>query len=96
MDNLDKPFTSDEVDEILKKPLPWDKDELLKLHEKVRQNMHSSHAEMPSYKQRQDFLRSVEFRLHWISVVNMYKMNKRMFRIALASSIIALISVIIN
>lgn len=96
MDSFNKQLTSDEVDELLKKSLPWSKDELLNLHEKVRQNMHSGHAETQSYKQRQDFLRGVETRLHWLSVADMHRMNKRMFWVAIASSIIAFISVIIN
>ena len=95
MDNSDKQLTSDEVDELMKKFLPRSKDELLNLHEKVRQNMHSGYAETQSYKQRQDFLREIETRLHWINVADMYGMNKRMFWVAIASSIITLISVIL-
>lgn len=94
MNNFNKQPTSDEVNEILKKPLPSEKDALLKLYEEVRQNMNSGLAETQSYKQRQDFLRSVEFRLHWFSVVDMYKMNKRMFWVAIIADIIAIVSII--
>ncbi|MDA2936575.1 hypothetical protein MYX06_05140 [Patescibacteria group bacterium AH-259-L05] len=95
MKNTNKQLTSDEVDEISKNPLPEDREKLLKLCEQVRQNLHSRHAGTPSYKQCHDFLRSIEFRLQWISIKEAYTMNKRMFWIALASSIIALVSVLV-
>lgn len=91
-----KQFTSDQIEKILKEPMPCHEDELLELYEEVRQNMHSGHAEDQLYKQRLDFLRSIEFRLHWFGASKMYKMNKKMFWIALISSGIAFISVIIN
>lgn len=96
MNNINKEFTSDQVDEILKKPLPDNEHDLLELHDKVEQNMHCRLAETQSYKQCLDFLRSIEFKLHWLGVNKMYEMNKKMFWVALASSSIAFVSVIIN
>jgi len=94
MNNIDKQLTSDQVDKILKEPLLDNEDDLLKLYDKVRQNMHSRHAETQSYKQCLDFLKSIEFRLHWLGLNKMYEMNKKMFWIALVSSAIAFISMI--
>lgn len=63
MKDVNKQLTSDEVDEILKNPLPEDREKLLKLREEVRQNMHSRHAKTQSYKQCQDFLKSIDSKL---------------------------------
>lgn len=99
MNNIPKELTSDEVDEILKNELPESREELEKLYEKVRRNMHSGHAESQSYKQRLDFLRSIEFRLQWESVKEAheisgeaYKTGRKMFWLAFGALSISIVS----
>ena len=90
MKNTDKKPTSEEIERVLKGPLPDNKKKLTELHERVRRNMHRGHAETQSYKQKLDFLRSIEFKLQWM---NAREANRKMFY---ATIIIAIFSLSVS
>lgn len=90
-----KDYTTDEVMRLIKERLPEDEDELKKRHEIVRINMMGSHAETQEYKQRQEHLRSIEFKLQDITSRKSKQSRWNFPNITLKRALFVLIAVVI-